>query len=78
MKLGTRLLYRCSSNASLLILLVRHGSHSDSWKGYLFNEETGETLLATRANLGVDSALNRCQLAVFRMGESAVVMPVAA
>lgn len=66
MKTGHRILWTCGTSAYRL-LLVR-GNASDSWRSYVYSEETGAVVFSGTRETGIFTAERRAQLAALRAG----------
>jgi len=75
MKSGSKILYSLGQDLSYRLALVRTGNFSDSWKAYVWNEETGETVYQSKQTGGISQVERSAQLACLRMGVSPILVP---
>ncbi len=73
MKTGHKILYHCGENSSHRLLLVRTGSYCDSWKSFVYAEETGEVIQRSSVPMPIDNAIHQAQLAALRNGVSPIL-----
>lgn len=72
MKNGHKILYHCGDNSSHRLLLVR-GRACDSWRSFVYVEETGEVLQRSSVGMPVFNAEHQAQLAMLRAGVSPIL-----
>lgn len=73
MKANHKILYHCGENSSHRLLLVRTGNYSDSWKSFVYAEETGEIIQRSSVPMPIDNAISQAQKAAIRSGISPIL-----